>query len=325
LPNHQTTKINKPLNIYSKLKTPKDKKRYKPLSTHKKMKILAIGDFHGRLNIPLKRIIKEEKIDLILSTGDYSGEPKINKIISEYKKEEIPKSKIKLIEKLEEEAIKKGIVLLKEIKKLNIPFFGVRGNWDPTPYPWDIGGDLRKTDKKYYKRINSLKSNNFSLIDFKLVNLKDFIIIGGASSTHPARITKESLKGYDESEKRLRKKEYNRRKKIYEKNFIQAKKLKKPIIFLTHNTPYKTKLDTIKIKYNNNKILKEHYGSYLEKEIIKRFKPLIVISGHIHENQGKDKIKETTLINPGAVLDNKYSIINLNEKNNKIKEIKFIK
>ena len=35
------------------------------------MKILAIGDFHGRFPKKYEKIIKEEKIDIVLSNGDY--------------------------------------------------------------------------------------------------------------------------------------------------------------------------------------------------------------------------------------------------------------
>ena len=35
------------------------------------MKILAIGDFHGKFPQKLKKRVKKEKIDLIVSPGDY--------------------------------------------------------------------------------------------------------------------------------------------------------------------------------------------------------------------------------------------------------------
>ena len=35
------------------------------------MKILAIGDFHGKFPKKFERIIKKEKIGLVVSNGDY--------------------------------------------------------------------------------------------------------------------------------------------------------------------------------------------------------------------------------------------------------------
>jgi len=35
------------------------------------MKILAIGDFHGEFPSKLNKIIDKEKIDLVISLGDY--------------------------------------------------------------------------------------------------------------------------------------------------------------------------------------------------------------------------------------------------------------
>jgi hypothetical protein len=41
------------------------------------VKILAIGDFHGKFPEKLKKIIKKEKINLIVSVGDYADANKI--------------------------------------------------------------------------------------------------------------------------------------------------------------------------------------------------------------------------------------------------------
>ena len=37
------------------------------------MKLLAIGDFHGKFPEKLKRKIEKEKPELILANGDYTG------------------------------------------------------------------------------------------------------------------------------------------------------------------------------------------------------------------------------------------------------------
>ena len=64
------------------------------------------------------------------------------------------------------------------------------------------------------------------------------------------------------------------------------------IILVTHQPPYKTKLDHL-----------AHAGSTGNKSIrkfIEKIKPVLAISGHIHENENKrDKIKNTLIINPG--------------------------
>ncbi|MBN2454705.1 metallophosphoesterase family protein [Candidatus Woesearchaeota archaeon] len=73
-----------------------------------------------------------------------------------------------------------------------------------------------------------------------------------------------------------------------------AAKLKIPrgrkIILVTHGPPYKTKLDYIW----------EHRGNKSYRKFIEKKKPVIAVSGHFHETEGKeDRIGSTRLINPG--------------------------
>ncbi len=68
----------------------------------------------------------------------------------------------------------------------------------------------------------------------------------------------------------------------------------KKIIFITHQPPYKTKLDKL-----------EHFGyagNKSFKEFIVKYKPILTLSGHLHENFGKiDNIEKSILINPGPL------------------------
>lgn len=72
------------------------------------------------------------------------------------------------------------------------------------------------------------------------------------------------------------------------------------LITVIHNPPKDTKLDVIA----NG----AHVGSPLIRAFIEKYKPLLVVSGHIHESAAIDKIGETTLINPGALFEGKYAI-----------------
>jgi len=69
-------------------------------------------------------------------------------------------------------------------------------------------------------------------------------------------------------------------------------------VLVTHAPPYGTKLD---------KLDKEHIGNVDIRKAIERIQPVLAVSGHIHENEGKqDKIGKTFCINPGwkgAVLE----------------------
>jgi hypothetical protein len=64
------------------------------------------------------------------------------------------------------------------------------------------------------------------------------------------------------------------------------------MILVSHCPPRNTKIDRV--------LSGEHVGSISVREFVERVQPLLVISGHIHEAQGVDKIGSTTLVNTGA-------------------------
>jgi|TARA_B100001971_G_C18131250_1_gene504925 Icc-related predicted phosphoesterase len=77
-------------------------------------------------------------------------------------------------------------------------------------------------------------------------------------------------------------------KKFEEK--IKKSKSKK-VILITHAPPYNTKTD---------KIMKKSCGNKTIRQFIDKVKPDLVITGHLHENAGKeDKVGKTKIINPG--------------------------
>jgi uncharacterized protein len=65
----------------------------------------------------------------------------------------------------------------------------------------------------------------------------------------------------------------------------------KKIVLVTHMPPYATKLDLLEMGHVGNK-------DYLN--FIRRIKPKLAISGHLHETVGAmDKIDRTQIVNPG--------------------------
>lgn len=95
----------------------------------------------------------------------------------------------------------------------------------------------------------------------------------------------------------------------------EMNKIDSPTILVTHNPPYKTKLDKT--------WMGRHVGSRSIREFILNKKPLISLHGHIHEARGIDKLGETTIINPGPLRSKHYVIIELEERN--IKNIELLK
>ena len=62
-------------------------------------------------------------------------------------------------------------------------------------------------------------------------------------------------------------------------------------VLVTHAPPHKTRLDKLNGDYRGNKSIRQ---------FIEKYQPALAISGHLHENAGKqDKIKDTIVLNPG--------------------------
>ncbi|MFH1978648.1 MAG: metallophosphoesterase [Candidatus Aenigmatarchaeota archaeon] len=84
-----------------------------------------------------------------------------------------------------------------------------------------------------------------------------------------------------------------------------AKKIKGEFILLLHDPPKDTKLDLLDGK---------HVGSKEERDFILDKKPVLCVSGHIHEARGTDKLGSTILFNPGSVSDGCYGIVDITGK-----------
>ncbi len=75
------------------------------------------------------------------------------------------------------------------------------------------------------------------------------------------------------------------------KKLLKKTKKDEKLILITHAPPYKTKLDKINGGYAGSKSIRK----FIEKNNI-----AVAISGHFHENSGKeDKIGKAKIINPG--------------------------
>lgn len=75
------------------------------------------------------------------------------------------------------------------------------------------------------------------------------------------------------------------------------------LILIMHNPPKDTECDKVAPTV--------HVGSQMLREFVEQYKPILVVTGHIHESKGVDKIGETTVLNPGALLEGSYSVVTL--------------
>ncbi len=77
-------------------------------------------------------------------------------------------------------------------------------------------------------------------------------------------------------------------------------------VLVVHNPPKGTKAD----KLHSG----EHVGSKVIRDFILEQKPILVLTSHIHEALGEDRLGDSVLFNPGPLFDGKYGIIELDGK-----------
>jgi len=306
------------------------------------MKILVIGDLHGRMPK-----IHFKDFDCIIQVGDVCDDSKIGPYYKKYFEllnknkdldlslddffiKELGKRKYALYEK---ESLKKGNSILRYLDSFNKPIFMVAGNWDQSYGPSKIK-DIEKSDYHYRKafydwylgdKINPKLTKNIKNNKNCMHRNNEFLGFNflGYGLSSGTELLKKKGKKLDVSKKQFEvlKKSLN---KIFQKlSFVYKRRNKKlPVIFISHNVPYNTKLDVVKDKksYAYNK----HLGSYVARKFCEKYQPLLCVGGHIHEYFGKTKIRKTTVINAGFGKDANV-LIDLDEEKGRIRKIEFYK
>ena len=282
-------------------------------------KFLIIGDLHGN-----KPKIYTKDFDAIIAPGDFCSDNLRKYMFKALKitldtNEEVWWYDIMSKSKAKKEIIKSlkdGRKILEFLNSFNKPVFVLPGNWD-----WTGNEDWDYLDKNYWRSYLIKGLKNIRNTHKNIFKFKDLTILGHGITSGPEYPVKERSKSMSKSEI---KEEKNNYKKQYfspmNKLFVKAKKHKQPIMFLTHNVPYNTKLDKILDKRSPR--VGQHFGSYLARQLIEKHKPLASIGGHMHEHFGKDKIKNTAIINAGF---GPYVNTILEINNNKITKLEFIK
>lgn len=281
------------------------------------MKILALGDFNGKFPKKYENIIKKEKIDLVVSNGDY---PSFS-LKEEFFKYVYGNPLLDLWDFIGKKRYREAVIydhkkaedVMKKLNKLPVPVFTVLGNHD---YPSDDVHDREQktgwewADEEYYFISRILKKyKNIKRVDYKYAQFKDFVFIGARGHSYPGHVKSRAYKRYKKKLEKL----FNR--------FKNENKQRK-VIFISHNSPYNTKLDLITSKDAHKRAKGKHYGSKMFRRIIDKYQPVVSISGHIDESMGKQKIGKTMAVNCGPVHHGKGAVIEINDKG--VVSIKFL-
>lgn len=73
------------------------------------------------------------------------------------------------------------------------------------------------------------------------------------------------------------------------------------LVAIMHNPPKDTECDKISDG--------THVGSVLLRQFIEKTQPLLVVTGHIHDSAGVDKIGDTFIVNPGSLAEGRYAVV----------------
>ena len=224
------------------------------------MKILALGDPHGILPKNLDKIIKRNKIKLIICVGDWAFTPE---------KPWLEESWKGIKEKLVDQSYKNCI---NKICSYNLPVLTLRGNM------YQYGEGRKIADKIIWKNKNLI--NKFtSKLEIKGQHFIFFDVVFENSTLMNQKERKNKYRKYDLPKSKKRAQKLN---KLLKENPYS--------ILITHNPPY----GIVDKAYNG-----KYVGSKIISNAIKKHKPKLVLCGHIHEAKGKGKIGKTEIYNLG--------------------------
>jgi len=257
------------------------------------MKILCISDLHGRFPNRLYSFAKEEKPDLILVAGDITESDTFRKLQFEnwdilHKKKKtiedlIGKKRYKQLLKSSAESAEK---MLSKLNRLDAPVILIEGNAEHCAESLAPYG-LQKLGIENI----ILQFENILLLDRSFIEVDDIAIIthGGyrGVKSKTKKDSKASLK-------------YAAHKKQYTKeleSLFKNMKDRKMTIFLTHDVPFSTKMDLVDME--SSPMHRKHVGDDIYRAFIEKYQPAINICGHMHENQGKEMLKNTIVANCG--------------------------
>ncbi len=234
-------------------------------------KFIAFGDAHGLEPVIKNKLLKD--ISFILSTGDYWC---VN--------EESRDFQLKNNDKIKE-LLKKGMSWQEAMKALRGKEFhslqkkeGVR--WKASIRGMTFLGKpvffvFGNTDNPVLLKKLSKNINNFISVHGRMLRYDRMVIIGIGDYIRPLR---------NNTERKIKK---------FEKKIEGLLKTvnRKRVIILSHYPPYGI-LDEVKGR---------HCGLVFLEYIVRKYKPLLFICGHIHEKQGMIKKGDTYIINAGTV------------------------
>lgn len=223
------------------------------------MKVLVLGDPHGKLPKNLDGLIKKNNVELIVCVGDWGFTPKKPWLEKSWKN--VPKN----------HATTTAKQILRKLDSYKIPFLSLQGNMFLSKKgSKSVLPQIKKMKNLIKKYTGKYKNKNEVFIFFDIIYEESTM----RKNLNKNKITQNKMRSNKSREKKLN--------KLLKEN--------PNAVLITHNPPYGV-VDKV---YNG-----EHVGSKIILNAIKKHKPKLVLCGHIHEAKGEGKISRTKIYNLG--------------------------
>ena len=290
--------------------------------------MLVVGDFQGKFPYRLKEKIAKEEFDAVIGVGDYAGiedfRPYVMHIFNQLKKKKPAKSaeefygkkRFRNLIKKDNEAAKN---ILRRLNKIGKPVFLVFGNGDDYwyNYPFDkLPFRIPKSHERFLRRLKNIKAMTYGKKEFK----EKWLVGFGGYMDIDAYFDKKHFSGSSDPEKL--KKRLLRREKGRKYLFGILKKTKGERIFVLHYPP-KGVFDIIRDR-RDNPMNGKSSGIGFFREAILKYKPRLVLCGHMHEYQGMKKIGKSLVVNPGDAEKGKYAVVEIPESKRERIKVRFV-
>jgi len=253
------------------------------------MKILVISDWHGKEKVlsELALAIKGLPLDLVVFTGDIlQWKAKCSEWANAKKENRAPQRNIPEIK----EEIKKNAWLYatfyETVKSFHLPFFAIPGNVDsPLPQYFKIGWEQMKENPN----LHIVHSNFFTAGGFAVAGFGGEITENDKEDFFVLQFPRWELE--------------------IGLSFLSS--LSHSRILLIHTPPIGT------LDIDDGK----HKGSAVINDLIEKFRPAWLFCGHAHAARGNELVGECMVVNPGALKNGFYALVDTEKNEVKLKTL----
>ena len=206
--------------------------------------------------------------------------------------------------------------ILRKLNQFNKPVFLIFGNGDDEWYYYKFGKtkfSIKKSNKNFLRKLKNIKDITYGNAKFNKINLTGF---GGYMDIDSFFDREE----WSETDCVAYIRRILRRKRSERDLFERLRGVKGRKIFIFHYPP-KGIFDIIKSE-KKNPMNGKSAGIDFFRKAVEKYKPELVICGHMHEYRGIKKIGRSLVVNPGDAERGKYAIIDIPENKNKKIKIK---